>query len=391
MLSLYPIYVSFPLTPLDRVEGLNMICLKRVNAMDTARISLNLLPEEAKKYITPGSPIKFYWESNGVRDEFVGYVHSFRPQVFGYQNKTVVVAISAGYPLFNQTGRTFYRVGIHNVAEEIADDHRFQLDVDRHPLMQEQILQGQDSDWSLLARLAKEWGYVLMLDGVTLSFRRLDELVQDNTVNAEQEATEQIMFRGRGSGIISFEPSFSAVSSSPVTSTVGSGIGAVEANPFQWQTKIPSQGLFQETVTRAVQSELEGELAAYASQMEGLFPFRATATMLAPIGKKPLDIYFIDHEGRRLVWAIQSVKHIVNGPSYVGEMILGSDGVVVKKRAPKEKRIDVAALLRRNRRSKLATPTIIDTRPYYLGAGASAIIHEQRWKADLIHVRQEAA
>jgi hypothetical protein len=380
VLSLYPIAAEFPMTPLGSVEVYSLICLRRVGAMDTARIVVNLRPDDVNPYVTAGSPLRIVWEGDNAEDEFIGYVHSFRPVSDGYSQRVVVIAISAAYPMFNESGRTFYRVGIHNVAEEIGDDNRFQVETDPHPLMQEQVLQGDASDWGLLKRLADEWGYVLMMDGVTLIFRPLKDVLQENYRTALRERTQTMVAQGRGSGLIEFKPSFSAASKVPITMTTGQGVQPVTTKSIYWDQG-ESTGIFQEqAATRSIVSELEGELVSTSQEARRRFPFSAKAIMQTPAGRKPLDVYQIEHEGRRMTWAIQSVKHIVTGSNYLGEMVLGSDGEDYVG-AQALGRTDISVLLRRNRRAIRPEPVIIDTRPYYVGTGANAVVKDQRWKA----------
>lgn len=391
MLSIYSIYARFPDTPLEQTACYSLLCLRRIDAIDTARIVLNLRHDQINDYVGPGSPIQIRWSSGGRSDEFYGYVHSFRPVSDGYSHQTVILAVSSAYPLFNESKRTFTQVGIHNIAQEIADDHRFQAEVDPHPLMQEQVLQGSDSDWSLLSRLANDWGYVLLIDGVTLIFRSMDRYMEEKYRLAQNDRTlEQVSNRMFGSNLLEFEPSLTAAKTSAAPST-GSGVNPISTQWIGWGEE--RFGIFQEASTgRAISSELEGELVAQAATTDRYFAHSAKAVMLAPMGKKPLDVYHIQHEGVRMSWMVTSIKHVVTGSDYLADMTLGSDGNDYSDRARGVgDGVDVAALIRNRKRSYRPQPVIINSRPYYIGTGANAAVSDQRWKARLIKVERAVA
>lgn len=386
MYNLFPIGVEFPLTSLSTIQGIHMTCLRRVNAMDAVRVVLNVRPTDVNKYVTAGSPMRITWGSGDKSDEFIGYVHSYRPISDGYAQNTLILGVSAAYPMFTESGRTFYRVGIHNVAEEIGDDYRFQVDTDPHPLMHEQILQGDDSDWDLLQRLGDEWGYSLHMRGVNLIFRNTIALLEERYKEADYDFTQLGVWSGKSSSLISFQPSFTAVGKSPLTRLSLSTLGPTGATSNFKEENI--EGMFVEQASRQVSGEKEEELLKDVKLGKLRFVFTAKAVFQAPFGKYPLDVYRIDHEEMKMTWAILSVKHVVTGGNYTAEMVLGSDG---ENRAPKlpRKVLDVPSILDRKNKSLPAEPFILNSLPYFAGTGANAVIGEQRWKARVLRVPQK--
>jgi len=382
MPSLHPIRVTFPLTPLVGMEGRSLVCLRRVGAMDVAKVLISAKSEEVRPYIAAGSPLKITWSGNGIRDYFYGYVHSFEPITSGFHHHTVLLAVAASYPMFNESQRTFYLAGIHNAASEVADDHRFQLEAEKHSVTLDQILQHDESDWSFLRRLAEEWGYVLLFDGVTLIFRPLLDVLNERIRMAEDERT-QFAMSPNGSNFLSFEPAFSAVGEVAVSTTRIQGARYVA-------TEIPRQstrpGIFDQVVTdRTITTDLESESVALAHEVRQRFPFTAKARVLFPAGKKPLDSYRISHEGKRMVWSIQSVKHIVSGGDYIGEMTLGSDG---EDSAKVTRGLDMAMLIRKRSFTRRPTPVISDFRQYFKGTKGDVLVKDQRWRAPVLYNRE---
>lgn len=384
MLSLYPIQVGVPLTPLSNVEGINMACLRRVGGMDTARVVINLKPEDANPYLAAGSPIVIRWFSEGQPDMFVGYVHSFKPMSEGYRQRTVVLAVSAAYPLYDQRHRVHQNIAIHNVAQTIADDYRFQLITEAHPLIQAQILQQEASDWTFLQRLADQWGYMFLFEGVTMIFRPLQRILEENYRRATLEHTESSL-SDRPSNVRSFKPTFSAVGEVPAAESLGGGVDPITMKRIEWTE--PGQGnIFQQfDSSQPVQGEMEAELTAVARDAKKRFPYSAKMVIQSPIGKKPSDIYQIAHEGQRMTWMVQSVKHVVTGEDYYGEMELGTDGKDYVTEAS-SRGLDVSSLIRTNQAVARSTPIVSSNEPYKAGAGASVLIAEQRWRAEVLSV-----
>jgi hypothetical protein len=380
MLSLFPISVEFPLTPLREVEGVSLIMLRRIAAMDTARLIVNLTPEDVNRYVSAGSPFKATWYAKGVKDEFVGYVHSFRPINEGYRQRTVIIAIGTAYPMFNEPGRTYFRSSIDHVVEDICEDYRFQLEIDPHPLVQEQIIQQDGSDWTFIQRLADQWGYVFMVDGVTMIFRLMENVLKENYRQAEREHTSSLP-TDSSSNLREFKPSFSALNKVPYSRSVGSGVDPIQLHRIAWDQPNADDSIFQDVMTAYPSaSEVEGELLGVGQAARTRFPYSATAQVQTPVGKKPMDVYQITHEGERMTWVVQSVKHIITGDNYVGEMELGSDGKdYVQDFA--QKQLDVESLINMSRSRSRSQPVIINSRPYYAGIGASVAVKDQRWVA----------
>lgn len=384
MFRLYPIQVSFVNTPMGWLEAEYLTTLHRLNAMDVAKFRLRLAYEEVTKFVSAGSALMIRWGRDSQHDGFIGYVHSFRPGTEGYVRYTEVIAVSAAYPMVNESGRTFYDVGIHNVAQEIGDDYRFQVETDPHPYVNSQILQKGDSDWGLLARMGAQWGYVLMMSGVTLIFRPMLDILEENYRLAIPAKTYSD-YSTPGAQIISFERSLSATESVSLANVSFKGVDPLTIKPIS-QRESTDDAIFEEIdANKAVTSDIEGELKVDAIRAEKAFPFHADAVMYAPFGRRPLDVYRLINDGKVETWVIESIKHTVTGDAYTAEVRLGSDGEDHSTRSGKA-RMDVSVLLKRNQRTRRPRPVVVNTRPYYLGTGANAVVSDQRWKAQVMTV-----
>lgn len=386
MFSLFPIKISFPLTPLQQLDASNITVLRHEYRMDTARIRLNVSYRDLVEYVGAGSPLHLRWGSSLRFDEFIGYVHSFRPQIDGITNSTEILAVSAAYPMINESGKTYTNVSIHNIAQEIGDTYRFQVETDPHPYISDQILQKGDSDWVLLARLAEQWGYMLLMDGVTLVFRPLSEVLEENYRYSFVAKTSVMGTLDPLANVLSFEESYSATGKEPLTATGLFGVDPIDVTVVEQRNVSAVEGVFEEIdAGRSVTSNLEGELKAVGSTVSRMFPYEARATFRAAYRKKPLDVYRIFNDGKHKTWVVRSARHEVSGGDYITEMILGSDGLDHSSKS-KDSQLDINTLLKQNRRAKRPRPMILNTRPYLEGAGASVVVPDQRWKAQVMTV-----
>jgi hypothetical protein len=389
MFSLFPTSISFPLTPLEKLDITNLVVLRSEYRMDVAKVSLNVQYEDLIKYVAAGSPLLIRWGSPLRFDEFIGYVHSFRPQIDGITNSTEILAISAGYPMFNESGKTYTNVSIHNIAQEIGDNYRFQVETDPHPYIHDQILQKGDSDWTLLTRLAAQWGYILLIDGVTLVFRPLKEVLEENYRYSFHAKTSVMGTVDPLANVLSFEESYSATGKEPLTTSGLYGVDPINVNVISQKNIRYLPGVFEEIdSTLSVTSDMEGELKALGVTTEKQFPYEARATFRAAYRKKPFDAYRIFNDGQYKTWIVRSAKHIVTGGDYITEMVLGSDGLDHSQKS-RDSKLDINTLLKQNRRAKRPQPMLLNTRPYLVGAGANVVVPDQRWKARVLTVPVE--
>lgn len=394
MFSLFPTRISFPLTPIQNQDISVLQVLRHEYQMDAAKITLNVSYDDINQYVGAGSPLLVRWGSSLRFDEFVGYVHSFRPKIDEITKSTEIIAISAAYPMFNESGKTYTNVGIHNVVQEIGDNYRFQVETDPHPYIHDQILQKADSDWGLLVRLAGQWGYILMMDGITLVFRPLKEVLAENYRYSFAAKTNAMGTLDPLANVISFEESYSATGRDPLTTTSLYGVDPISVETVSQKGITPIQGVFNEiNSSQSVTSNLEGELRSAGVTVDRQFPYEARATFRAAFRKKPFDTYRVLNDGVYKTWVVRSVKHVVTGADYLSEMVLGSDGLD-HSQSSRDSQLDINTMLKQSRRARRPRPMIVNARPYLVGAGANVVVPDQRWKAQVMtvpSVEQEAS
>jgi hypothetical protein len=227
-----------------------------------------------------------------------------------------------------------------------------------------------------------------MVDGVTLICRPLKDLLEENYRFSTLAQTHVVGSADRRANLLSFEESYSATGKQPMTATSFQGVNPVDVATIS-QAETVSGAAFQEIDTnKAVTSNLEGELKVGAVLADNSFPFSAKALVRAPWKTKPFDAWRITNAGETKTWVVRSVRHVVSGNDYQGEIEFGSDGLDHSTKT-REDQLDVVTLLKKNKRAKRPRPVIINSRPYFVGVGASAVVSDQRWKARVMTVPVE--
>jgi phage protein D len=129
----------------------------------------------------PNTPIQVvYRDGDGMSAMFLGYVSKVAPVTHvedsHYEREITCVAASRE---FRATARNTWR---NHTAPEIAQDIGkrlgFKVVTKQHGLRKKQIVQGGETYWEVLTKLAKTTGYVLRAEGTTLYFLPLKEMIK---------------------------------------------------------------------------------------------------------------------------------------------------------------------------------------------------------------------
>jgi len=132
--------------------------------------------------IPTGLPVKFTWSQAMVEKEWYGYVSSISKTVANSQReKTMEVHIvGSSFPLKNRDARVFIDKTIPEIAEMIARENGFAFVGDKDSRRFPQLTMAGHSYWEWLQEQAKRIGFVLLVDGTTLYFRKLDSFINQN-------------------------------------------------------------------------------------------------------------------------------------------------------------------------------------------------------------------
>jgi phage protein D len=143
----------------------------------------------------PNTPIQVtYRDSDGMTAMFMGYISKVAP-VFHvedshYEREVTCIAASRE---FRVTARNTWRNRTApEIAQDIGDRLGFKVITKQHGLRKKQVVQGGDTYWETLTKLAKMTGYVLRAEGTTLYFLPLKEMVKAFSSAAPVLATASV-------------------------------------------------------------------------------------------------------------------------------------------------------------------------------------------------------
>lgn len=129
-----------------------------------------------------GTPLKVWWRSTRSRQRATfGYVSHIRPAP-GDSMEFTLYGVGATFYMKNAHHRAWDQPTLTQVVKDVAQEHRFDIEVDELPRKLSMEVQTGTTDWDFLRELAKEHGRMLIPWGTTLR-------MTDPEVVARQSAT----------------------------------------------------------------------------------------------------------------------------------------------------------------------------------------------------------
>lgn len=129
--------------------------------------------------ITGRLPIQVSWETGtpvtftfGDRHEtqWFGYVHTAHRVTSGQANEVVLTCVGPSYALSGGSQFTWVNTTATTVVQQITQSRGLACDITPTTRVYEHLSQAGYTDWELLARLAKENGRFLYMEGATVRF-----------------------------------------------------------------------------------------------------------------------------------------------------------------------------------------------------------------------------
>lgn len=173
--------VSLPLSRIDtRVDFHTLEVHQEIDKQDIAVIDARSRSVRYFETLYPGSPVRIiYRDYSGSSALFFGYVSKVSPleKMHGDIYKKQIVCVAASRE-FRQTTRNTWRNRTGpEIVQDICKRLGFKAVTKQHPLRRKQVVQGGDTYWEVLTKLARMTGYVLRVEGTTLYFLPLRDMV----------------------------------------------------------------------------------------------------------------------------------------------------------------------------------------------------------------------
>jgi len=141
-------------------------------------------PFEDGTIIVSGDPVQFKYSSGASKSVFEGYVHTVDPISTIDTHVTKVICVSASYVLKNSDQVIYKNVTADAVVSKIAKKHSMTTVSQRHPRVQESIVQAGQSDWQLLRRLAMQTGFALRAENTSIIFMSKNKIFESKKKQA---------------------------------------------------------------------------------------------------------------------------------------------------------------------------------------------------------------
>lgn len=175
---------DFPLSNMEAydVYATKAVIHQKIREHDTAVIRLQSRTMNWFEALSTGTPVQLtYWNqlNNDKVGFFYGYVTHVRltnnEETNAYEREIVCVAASRD---LRQTARATYRnKSAPEIVYEIAKKFNFKVVAKQHPLRRPTVTQNGETYWEFLIKLAKRTGYVLRVEGTTIFFMPLKDMV----------------------------------------------------------------------------------------------------------------------------------------------------------------------------------------------------------------------
>jgi hypothetical protein len=293
--------------------------LRQPYGMDVARMTMDSFINEVATPVQAGDPIIFTWGTATNRHTFYGYVFIVRPYVDNLIRKVEIVATSVPTPMsVGKKTRTFRRMSVSNVVQEIADYHLLNAEVAAFTGVND-YHQKDQNDWTFLLDLASQTKSVLLSVDATLVFMPLkDYLAQSRRVHLHASTARQLM--NRDANLLSF----------------GS-----------------DDSLWQPIEIISDSSEVPEYLVSLLTEQ---LPSSAYGALLNPGDIRPLDTFRVLTDQDPMSWTVTKVVYSWTEEMYVPRLEFGGDGVLYES-TPGDS-YDISAALFRGRTKNSPVPVL---------------------------------
>lgn len=184
LLSKGSFQADFPLSNMGayKVFAVKAVIHQKIREHDTAVIRLRSKTMNWFEALSTGTPVQISYWNELNKDKyavFYGYVTHVRltnnEETNAYEREIVCVAASRD---LRQTARATYRnKSAPEIVYEIAKKFNFTVVSKQHPLRRPTVTQNGETYWEFLIKLAKRTGYVLRVEGTTIFFMPLKDMV----------------------------------------------------------------------------------------------------------------------------------------------------------------------------------------------------------------------
>ena len=176
--------VEFPTLPTLQVQPAQVELVEEKHMHDLLTLTFSTTRPAWVKLLRTGVPVLFSYTQLGVTRVWTGYVSYTSTQDIGQMKQIMQVhCVGNTFGLKDRVNRVFSRTTITEAVKQLLAPYGFKLQVTPHPVVFEQLTVAGHSIWEWINEHAKKIGYGVVVDGMTFTFKPLDELIQSNVSN----------------------------------------------------------------------------------------------------------------------------------------------------------------------------------------------------------------
>lgn len=176
--------VSFPKAPDLDVLLIGAELYQVGNDHDMLVLHFKGRPDPKQNAILSKDPVVFKFRSQKLKSTWYGYVSYIDQPNTVIGGNTDIVCIGPSFFLKETSQKIYKNVTADQVVSRIATKYRLQAVTQRHPRVKSSMVQGGQSDWQLLRRLAKVTGFALRCENTSLLFVSKDKIYKDKKNSA---------------------------------------------------------------------------------------------------------------------------------------------------------------------------------------------------------------
>jgi len=341
--------VEFPLSQVEQFDvfytGLEI--RQKIRQHDIATIRVRTTKLKWLDAFPTGAPVTItYHGQDRILGTFVGYVTNIRPVLAeeeGYYMRDIV-CVAASRDLRATARQTYRNRTAPEIVQAIGKQIGFRVVTQQHGLRRPTVTHSGDTYWEFLTKLAKRTGYVLRVEGTTILFMPLPDLIKMyisrapfltdyadmGTVGNEPPNVHSIdAWAGDTSDdpddlsdsttYTAIEPTTGRVHNERQTPTSALHRGVTSRSPYD---RYPSDV--------AVHSREDARLLAKGAADNGMMAFDTKMTVAGESGLKPYRPVTLNVKDGALdgTWVVKEAVHRLAKGQYTCDVVVSTESVV---------------------------------------------------------------
>lgn len=177
--------VVYPTLPTIKAQPLEVLLFQQQKKHDILTIEYKSTSLKNARLLKTGVPVKFSWKQGSRKMEWIGYVSSVERKSGAHKAVPMkVYCHGASFVLKQRKTKTYKNKTIPEVAARIAKQNKLKFVGDTHSRRFAQLSISGQTQWQWLHEQANRIGFAMYVQGTTLYFKSLDNLLDKQSSDA---------------------------------------------------------------------------------------------------------------------------------------------------------------------------------------------------------------